>query len=454
MHLISPESITVLERQRKTFEQPEIDQLKRSIMSKGLMHPIVLTSAHQLVAGERRLRAMLQLYEEGLTFNCNGDAVGADLIPFTFVNDLTPADLEEAELEENILRVPLSMLEEVQAKAKIHQLRCEQNPKQRIMDTAREIAAITGSAAKNENVALVQSLTIAQHLDDPRVQRAASRSEAYRAILDKRETLFRAQLAKAGATLNLEHKIIHGDCLVELPKLPSNSVATIFCDPPYGIKADKQGKESNHYYDDSPDNALKICEAIIREGFRITKSRAVLFMFCDIDHFLTLRTYAAQQAWTPFRTPLIWSKGRQGHAPWGRAGARRTYEVCLFAVKGQAELVKMLESDVLPFDNVSRTQRVHAAEKPYELYAYLLAHSTLPGETVLDPCAGSGPIIPAASKCSLRSICIERDETSYAECLARLSGGIPNPSEDAAPDAEKSDLASLIDLATTDLKLK
>ena len=48
--------------------------------------------------------------------------------------------------------------------------------------------------------------------------------------------------------MGTEHKIIHGDCLEELQKLPDESVDLIFADPPYGL-AKKKGlgwKYSKH----------------------------------------------------------------------------------------------------------------------------------------------------------------------------------------------------------------
>ncbi len=427
MNFLEAKKLQIGERQRKEFKQPEIDQLKRSILSKGLLHPPVVTNENELIAGERRVRAITQLYEEGLHFECDGQPVPFGFIPILHISDLTSADLQEAELEENILRVPLSMLEEVEAKAKIHQLRCEQNPKQTVMDTAREIIKAKGQeqtlqAAKNEQKILAESLIIMQHRDDPRVQRAKTRPEAFREILAKREVQFQAQLSKHEKNINHSHQLIHGDCLTELPKLGSSQAAAIICDPPYGIKADKQGKESKHYYDDSPETALKIYETIIREGFRICRSRAVMFLFCDQEHFLTLREYARQQAWTVWPKMLIWDKrGGQGHAPWGKAGFRRTYETILFAVKGQDNLTRFGGDDILSARGISRDERVHAAEKPVGFLSHLVDLACLPGELILDPCCGSGPIISAAKKRSCRTICIERDETSYAEALSRLS---------------------------------
>lgn len=38
------------------------------------------------------------------------------------------------------------------------------------------------------------------------------------------------------------NKVIHGDCLEELKKLPDNSIDSVVCDPPYGLS-----KEPNIY---------------------------------------------------------------------------------------------------------------------------------------------------------------------------------------------------------------
>lgn len=441
LKVITTAQVTCDARQRKEIKQSELDLLKRSIAGKGLLHPIVLTSDHALVAGERRLRAIEQLHTENVPFECNGEPVPQFCVPYLSIADLSQADLQEAELEENLLRVPLPFLDECEAKALIHRLRQRDNPDQTFAETGQEIADIRGTSPAAEAKSVAQSLIILEHKNDPRVHRAKSKREALAAILDQAETEFQANLTRKVAGATQDHRIIHGDCRKELPLLPSNSVATIICDPPYGIKADKQGKESNHYYNDDPKYALEICELVIREGFRVAKSRALLFMFCDIDHFVHLRQYAGQQAWTVWRTPLTWFKGDSGHAPWGRAGFRRTTEIVLFASKGQAELRTFGGADLFDFPRVGRGARVHAAEKPVNLLKHLVSISTLAGEIVLDPCAGSGSIIPACRATSTRAICIERDPTSYAECLARCAGERPEAEADheASIDGSEED---------------
>ena len=57
-------------RHRKTFIEADIKDLATSISTYGLFHaPVVLADGATLVAGERRLRAITSLYEEGTTFS-------------------------------------------------------------------------------------------------------------------------------------------------------------------------------------------------------------------------------------------------------------------------------------------------------------------------------------------------------------------------------------------------
>ncbi len=64
---------------------------------------------------------------------------------------------------------------------------------------------------------------------------------------------------------------------------------------------------------------------------------------------------------------------------------------------------------------------MHAAQKPVALLRELLSLSFHPGETILDPCCGSGTIFAAAKPLSLRATGIEMDEGSYLLAKERMS---------------------------------
>lgn len=431
---IALSDLVIEDRQRKEISPAHIADLKRSILTKGLMHPVVgswrvkadgITQEVVLIAGECRTRAMLELHEEGIDFCYNGVKVAPGRTPITYLQDLSVDDIMEAELEENIFRLALTWQEETEAKAKIHLARKNKNSTQTQMATAREIASKTGNKPDTERISLQQALLIQEHKNNPdlapRIKKARSSAEAVRIILDDAEAKMKAKLAIQAEKTDASVRIQNGDALELIKTLPADLIDTIITDPPYGISADQQGKDAKHYYDDSADYALNFCKTIISEGFRITKNRAILFMFCDVEHFTTLRDYAQQHAWTTWRTPLIWTKGFQGSAPWGRAGFVRTYETILFAVKGRKELTSPGGPDVFDFSRVARGERVHAAEKPVELLSFLLERSTLAGEIIFDPCCGSGNIILAARKHKCDIVTFEKDPSYYAEAVQKTT---------------------------------
>lgn len=440
-------AIQLIDRQRREIKTKHIEELKSSIRSKGLLHPIVLSSRFTengepvlaLLAGECRLRSMRELHEEGLEFCCNGKAVPRHQVPFTLVGDLSADAIMEAELEENVFRLPLTWQEESEARAKIHFARKAKNPEQTYSDTAKEIAAKTENSVSTERDTIQRSVALYEARDNPRLAKARTAKEAYAILLKEVEAKAKAALAIAVAGETPDCLVKHGDAFTLIRSVGSGTISSIICDPPYGIRADEQGKDAKHYYEDAPDYALEFCRMVLEQGFRITKPRAVLFMFCDIEHFITLRSAAQRMGWSTWRTPILWRKGDTGSAPWGRAGFIRTYECILFAVKGQQELVSTGGPDVMDFSRVQHSERVHAAEKPVALLRHLISISMLPGETVFDPCCGSGNIITAARQMHASIVAFERDETYFSEAVQKVTA----PLEEVPKPANQIDLEDL-----------
>jgi len=78
-------------------------------------------------------------------------------------------------------------------------------------------------------------------------------------------------------------------------------------------------------------------------------------------------------------------------------------------------------------DRAHTGQRVHTAQKPLGLMAALVVDFTNPGETILDPFAGSGTTGVAALMESRRFIGVERDAAHYAMALHRLTSAAAQP---------------------------
>ncbi|MGW8179172.1 MAG: DNA methyltransferase [bacterium] len=413
-------------RQRREFDEESIRLLADSIEDKGLLHPPVLRQDERtLTAGERRLRAIGLLHSSNRQFHCNGSVVPAGIVPCNTIANLTDYQVREAELEENILRVDLTMQERVRAVAELHSLRLEQNPKQTFNETASEIQGrpIRGGV---HAAAVSDAVAISRHLDDPQVAKASSEKEALKIIRKKLTREIEEALAQTATAMPSPHIIECIHAINGLEMLEDACIDTIVTDPPYGIGADTFGDQGGvyqqHVYDDSFDSWVALMEDFAKEAFRVTKPQAHIYIFCDLRNFTILQAEMELAGWDVWPLPLIWFKGGNGILPRPDHGPRRTYEAILYAIKGNKPVTRVGMLDTISIPAIT-TNRRHAAEKPVALYENLLDRSSLPGDVVLDPFCGSGTIFPAASNLQLRAIGFENNQEVFNAAKVRMENG-------------------------------
>jgi adenine-specific DNA-methyltransferase len=80
-----------------------------------------------------------------------------------------------------------------------------------------------------------------------------------------------------------------------------------------------------------------------------------------------------------------------------------------------------LSTDVFAFPTVPPYPGKHPCEKPLGLIAHIIETTTRPGDTILDPFAGSGAILDAARSLGRKAIGIEMDDHWCRQISARLS---------------------------------
>jgi site-specific DNA-methyltransferase (adenine-specific) len=438
--LIVPLSDTeIRKRQRTSINSAKLHELKEKILAKGLLHPPVYwhdvsTNKFVLTAGERRTKAIQLIHAEGKELRCDNIIIPRGCIPITRLDEyLDEIARFEAELDENVAREDLEWPDRVRAFADLHMMRRKLNPEQTLLQTGAELVArgmtsvTTDKRAEHE---VSQSVIIAQHLDNDKIANARNPAEAVGLIYKMEEEKITAALVKRQlATLPEKPSIQlrHGDALGILPGLDSGTTDLIVVDPPYGLGASdggfRQRTVHHHNYEDTPENARALAQLILVEGFRICKTRANIFMFCDIALFDWLKVTAANMGWSPFRRPLIWKKSEsEGLAPWGGQGPRITTEFIFYATKGQRGL-HASPIDVFDVKRVPRKERLHAAEKPVELLTKLITCATLPGDTVLDPCCGSGSTLVACRDAKRQALGIEMDLDYFNTAMANVYGG-------------------------------
>ncbi len=393
------------------------------------MHPVVVREEAGklwLVAGERRLRAIKDLYELNGGFKYDNRLVEANCIPVVTLGELGELEREEAELEENTRRADLSWPEQAVATARLSDLRSRQAGLEgRSPPGVAAVAAeVRGSSTGRPAQTTRRELIVAKHLDNPAVRGAKTLDEAFKVLKRQEAGERNAELAATvGRTFSsADHTLIHGDSLGWLASCPDGQFDVILTDPPYGMGADEFGDSGGraagaHGYADTAEIFNKCLDFAALHFIRVTKPQAHLYWFCDIDKFHVSRSYFEDAGWWVHRTPLIWHKMQGTRTPWPEHGPMRKYEILLYAVKGKKPVTKIFP-DVITVG--ADTNLGHGAQKPVALYEQLLVRSVQAGDAVLDCFGGTGPILPAAHTYKCRATYVERDAASYGIAVERL----------------------------------
>lgn len=417
------DSIVVAEeRQRREFDPRKIEELANDIRKNGLIQPIVLRNdGMTLAAGERRLRALRTI---DVPIYCGGFVYQPGYAPTITLHDCSPLELEEIELSENLVRQNLTWQEEADAIARLHRLRQSQRgTSQTRSDTCEELKA---SGAIQATIGKVSdSLILSEHLKDPDVAKARNSQEALNIVKKRLTAEFTAALAKK--TENNSQHILHcSDFTREFTQINSGVFDCIIADPPYGIDIHKHKAMSGvnsgntHTYDDSWESAQSLYTLLAWEGYRICRDNAHIYLFVDFSHYSEVSDLLSCAGWKVWPRPIVWVKPGGGMLGDSLHGPRRSYELILFASKGNKP-VKVVLNDTIIESQDQKMLNQHSAAKPVGLYENLLVRSCLPGDSVLDPCCGSGPIFPAANRTKVIATGFEINPDFYNVAKLRLS---------------------------------
>lgn len=404
--------IKIGERFRKEFV--DIDKLAASIQEHGLIEPVIVDENFNLIAGERRVRAHQLLKKEE--------------IEVKLMSDLDDVHKKEIELEENIQRNAFTWQEEVSAKNQLHTL------KQQIhgvgisgvkiegawtmRDTATALGGSLGSTAMD--IQLAKGMRAF-----PELMKEKTKSAAYKKMKQMQENILNTELAKRlQKSEDISHpSIIHGDCFVELQKMETGSVDLILTDPPYGIDFSnahtQKTADLKMDFEDGHDETFDLLDRVIKELFRVLKNDRHMYIFFGIEKYQLLRELLEKHGFVVHAMPLIWDKGSGSYASQSTTFVH-SYEPFFHCWKGSRK-INGTPKDVFQVSRASSKSKIHPTEKPTQLLRDLIGFSTLPGEVVLDPFAGSGSTIVAARECQRKGIGIELNLEYYQGICNRLN---------------------------------
>ena len=450
--VVDTEAIVVPEdRHRKKFAEKELRELAESFKRVGQVQPGVCRELEEgefeLVAGERRLRA------------CKMAG-----IPFTFllVTEANQLMLKEIELEENVCRVDLEWQEEVAAREELHLLREEQQAAlgrhQSIRDTAREQKIsptlafedleLATFAKKFEEVREARSKSEAKKVVE-RIKKDFTRRLALEEATEKAEGS-RARIEGGGdgeggefsaeevaelspddrRTLAVSQRTIHGEMMEELEKFKDGSVGLVFFDPPWGQEFDKVMKRGGGVkpYEDSAANFWANINQWLEMLYRKMAEDSHLYMFFGLVDHTGVYNVLEKQGFETNRLPIIWYKQGAHRTRQPDKWPGRSYEPIAFARKGNKPLARQGVPDVIitqaPWPSL---KDLHPSAKHPDVYIDLLKRSASPGETVVDPMAGSGMVAVAAESMqathALDWWLVEMDESYRALAMENIVKG-------------------------------
>ncbi len=258
----------------------------------------------------------------------------------------------------------------------------------------------------------------------------------------------RLPLKRAAQSLSVD-RILYGDCLAQLAKLPDASIDLVFADPPYNLQLDGDLLRPNNtvvdgvHQDWDKFSSFAAYDAFSRawlsECRRILKPDGAIWLIGSYHNIFRLGTELQDQGFW-LLNDVVWRKTN----PMPNFRGRRftnAHETLIWASRDQNsrytfnyESLKALNDDLQMrsdwlFPICSGPERLkddggrkaHPTQKPEALLHRLLLATTNPGDIVLDPFFGTGTTGAVAKRLGRRWIGIERDPDYAAAAAERIA---------------------------------
>ena len=213
-----------------------------------------------------------------------------------------------------------------------------------------------------------------------------------------------------------------------LEEIKDNSIDCIITDHPWHDPKSNVG--GNRNYIDY--NTFKYTIEDFKTKYRVLKDGCYLVEFLPIEtannwEYLSKIKEMAKEAGFLYYCSLVWRKAKAGTRNTGRT-TKETEQILIFS-KGKAKRLSDLHKPyktkkILPWEidiRISKTNKNHKAEKPIELYEYLIENLTEQGDICLDQFGGSCNLIKASVNTNRNGIVFEKDETFIEKAVERFN---------------------------------
>jgi modification methylase len=257
---------------------------------------------------------------------------------------------------------------------------------------------------------------------------------------------------KGGARLPLD-RIIVGDCIEALGRLPEASIDLVFADPPYNLQLNNELLRPDNSRVDGVDDdwdkfgSFAAYDAFTRDWLsacrRVLKPSGSLWVIGSYHNIFRVGA-TLQDLGFWMLNDVIWRKtnpmpnfrGRRftnAHETliWASTGPKARYTFNYESMKALNEDLQMRSDWLFPICSGAERlkqdcgRKTHPTQKPEALLHRVILASSHAGDVVLDPFLGSGTTAVAAKRLGRHFIGIER-ETAYADAAeARLKALAP-----------------------------
>ncbi|HEY2226442.1 MAG TPA: site-specific DNA-methyltransferase [Xanthobacteraceae bacterium] len=256
-------------------------------------------------------------------------------------------------------------------------------------------------------------------------------------------------------------RILVGDCVAAMSKLPSESVDLVFADPPYNLQLRGDLKRPDDSRVDAVDDDWdKFSSFAAYDDFtrawllacrRVMKPAATLWVIGSYHNIFRVgATLQDLGFWV--LNDVIWRKsnpmpnfrGRRftnAHETliWAARGAdAKSYTFNYEALKAGNEDVQVRSDWTLPLCTGEERlknpdgKKLHPTQKPEGLLARVILSSSRPDDVVLDPFCGTGTTGAVAKRLGRRFIGVERDADYAAAAEQRIAATEPVPAASLA----------------------
>jgi ParB/RepB/Spo0J family partition protein len=449
------EQIAVKDRARKNLG--DINALAKDILENKQLQPGIVRRASDsdedeginpevtpwvLVAGGRRYAACA--------------VAGLDTFEAKDLGDLPPLQQKIFELAENLNREELPWADQAELRAQIHELRKQEAEGKGQSWTLDDTAAEYGLSRAN----LSKDISIAGEIKrDPTLKLAGSKRAAER-IVEFREHTKRQEARLIGSIgrNNLRSIFANADARTWLRQQTTASVDLTLTDSPWAIGYQHTARKDQPEvygsdYDDTEGVTFDLLTDVVPEIVRVTKETGWIVCFmaqsnydflkdlfetcCTahysygeiiyeqaisgdwIKHMPTQCTYKIRPLPGDNRSdvnvvaehPCSWLRAEVPGWIWYRPNSRNPtrfpelhaknfFEPILVINRGSGRLYKHQDDcpNVLVFESEYGEERLHANQKPRPLAAEIVQRTTIAGEVVCDPFAGSGNLLAGAAE--------------------------------------------------------